>query len=533
MEMPAREGSADAARLAPDMASRVETAVQICRNGGRPEIDYLVFAAQHLRIRTKSGAIAPFVLNRAQRFIHGKLEAQAMDIGKVRALILKGRQQGCSTYIAGRFYHRSSRNRGQRVFILTHEEQATQNLFGIVSRFHDHCLIKPSTGTDNARELTFDRLDSGYRVGTAGTRGIGRSSTLQLFHGSEVAFWPFAETHLAGILQAVADRSGTETVLESTANGIGNMFHTMWREAEAGTNGYIAIFVPWYWQEEYRRPVTDDFELDADEREYASLYGLDREQMAWRRQKIVELRDPVLFKQEYPANAAEAFQMSGHDSFIPPALMARARKATCPASGPLIVGFDPAWTGGDRHAMAWREGRRVTKIECRIGLHTMQAAGWLKQVIDADRPARVFIDVGGVGAGVYDRIREWGEPYSRIVTAVNFGAAPLEPPPLDERGQPSGGPLNRRAEIWMRSKEWLEDPAGAQVPDRDSLQADACGPSYRYDSHTRLALERKEDMRRRNVPSPDEWDAVALTFAEPVRPVAFARRIEYPSLGVV
>src|SRR5215813_11001499 len=208
------ENGSDIGKLSPDVAGKVETATLICRNGGRPEIDYLVFAAQHLRIRTKSGAIAPFVLNRAQRFIHEKLEAQNTGIGKVRALILKGRQQGCSTYIAGRFYHRSSRNRGQRVFILTHEEQATQNLFEIVSRFHEYCLVKPSTGTDNARELTFDRLDSGYRVGTAGTRGIGRSSTLQLFHGSEVAFWPFAETHLAGILQAVADRPGTEAVKE-------------------------------------------------------------------------------------------------------------------------------------------------------------------------------------------------------------------------------------------------------------------------------------------------------------------------------
>src|SRR5262249_39618725 len=254
--------------------------------------------------RTKSGAIAPFVFNRAQRFIHEKLEAQSTDIGKVRALILKGRQQGCSTYIAGRFYHRSSRNRGQRVFILTHEDQATQNLFEIVTRFHDRCAVKPSTGVDNSRELTFDRLDSGYRVGTAGTRGIGRSSTVQLFHRSRGAFCTVAETKLAGILQAVADRPGTESILESTANGVGNVFHTMWREAEAGTNGYIAIFVPWYWQEEYRRPVMADFELDADEREYARLYGLDQEQMAWRRQEIVELRDPILFKQEYTANAA-------------------------------------------------------------------------------------------------------------------------------------------------------------------------------------------------------------------------------------
>src|SRR5262249_36072655 len=204
--------------------------------------------------RTKSGAIAPFVFNRAQRFIHEKLEAQNADTGRVRALILKGRQQGCSTYIAGRFYHRSSRNRGQRVFILTHEEQATQNLLEIVSRFHEHCVVKPSTGTDNARELTFDRLDSGYRVSTAGTRGVGRCATVQLSHGLDVASWPCAETRLAGILQAVADPEGTESILESTANGIGNVFHTMWREAEAGTNGYIAIFVPWYWQEEYRWP---------------------------------------------------------------------------------------------------------------------------------------------------------------------------------------------------------------------------------------------------------------------------------------
>ena len=53
-----------------------------------------------------------------------------------------------------------------------------------------------------------------------------------------------------------------------------------------------------------------------------------------------------------------------------------------------------------------------------------------------------------------------------------------------------------------------------QIPDSDSLQADACGPTYRYDSLSRLVLERKEDMRRRGARSPDEWDAVALTFAQ-------------------
>lgn len=492
------------------------------------------YATKCLRIRTKAGQIAPLTFNRAQRYIHGRLQEQLETLGRVRALILKGRQQGCSTYVGARYYWRASHRRGLRVFILTHEDAATQNLFEMVNRYHEHCppLVKPSTGAANAKELFFDRLDSGYKVGTAGTKGVGRSSTLQLFHGSEVGFWPFADQHAAGILQAIPEEPDTESILESTANGIGNYFHKMWRDAETGKSDYIAIFVPWFWQEEYRKAPGPDFRLDEEEDEYARLYGLDDAQMCWRRQKIVDLRDPILFKQEYPATAAEAFQMSGHDSYIPPALIAKARKAVCIASGPLVIGFDPAWMGTDRASMARRQGRRVTRVESKTKLDTVQAAGWCRQVIDKEAPARMFIDVGGVGAGVYDQLMHMGEPYSKVVKAVNFGSAPIEPPPLDEHGKPSGGPLNRRAEMWMKSKEWLEDPAGAQIPDSDSLQADACGPSYKYDSNTRLQLEKKEDMRRRDVPSPDEWDAVALTFAEPVGPrSAFDRKIEYPQMG--
>src|SRR5438105_2663902 len=433
------------------------------------ETDFEYFAGKHLRIRGKSGTIVPLVFNRAQRHIHERIEAQRAATGKVRALILKGRQQGCSSYVAARFYHRTTRTGGLRTFILTHEDAATQNLFEIVERYHDNCPdhLRPSTGAANAKELFFDKLDSGYKVGTAGTKGVGRSSTIQLFHGSEVAFWPFADTHAAGILQAVPDAPGTEVILESTANGMGNFFHQTWRDAEAGKNDYIAIFVTWYWQEEYRGPVgaglkpaPTEASSNDEEREYAQICGLDDAQRAWRRQKIAELKDAALFRQEYPSNAAEAFQLSGHDSFIPPALIARARKAAIEPSGPLVIGFDPAWMGEDRHAMAFRRRRRLLKIETKVRLDTMAAAGWLKRVIDAEKPARVFIDVGGVGAGVYDRLKEWGEPYSTIVVPINFGSAPFEPPPLDAHGRPSGGPANRRAEMWMRSKEWLEDTAG-------------------------------------------------------------------------
>ena len=69
-------------------------------------------------------------------------------------------------------------------------------------------------------------------------------------------------------------------------------------------------------------------------------------------------------------------------------------------------------------------------------LDTVGAAGWLSRVIDHDQPAKVFIDVGGVGAGVYDQLKHLGPPYAATVEAVNFGSPPFEPAPLDEQGRP-------------------------------------------------------------------------------------------------
>jgi hypothetical protein len=172
--------------------------------------DFEHYAGKCLKIRTKAGAIVPLELNAAQRYIHQRVEEQRARTGKVRAVVLKGRQQGCSTYIEGRFYWRVSHTKGVRAFILTHEDEATNNLFELANRYHENCpeLVKPSTSAANAKELHFDKLDSGYKVGTAGNKAVGRSSTVQLFHGSEVGFWPNAQQHAAGILQAIPDEEG-------------------------------------------------------------------------------------------------------------------------------------------------------------------------------------------------------------------------------------------------------------------------------------------------------------------------------------
>lgn len=498
--------------------------------------DFPHFAEKCLKIRTKSGRIEPLLLNRAQWHVHRQLEAQRAATGKVRALLLKARQQGFSTYIAGRFYWQASHRRGTQVFILTHEQDATANLFGMVDRYHahNHPLVRPSTGAANAKALYFDRLDSGYSVGTAGAKAVGRSKTIQLLHGSEVAFWRNAPEHFAGVVQAVPDMPGTEIVLESTANGVGGEFHARWQQAEAGIGDYIAIFVPWFWSDEYQRAPPEGFVLDDEEAAYAAAHGLGLEQMAWRRAKIAELKDPLLFRQEYPATAAEAFQTTGHDSFIPAELVLKARKASCPPGRVLVLGVDPARFGDDRFAIAWRAGRKLVKVESRTKLDVVQGANWVRQAIDEGQPRKVFVDVGGVGGGVVDLLRDMGAPYDGLVVPVNFGGTPEDPPGVDDAGQELPGPRNRRAEMWMRSKAWLEDPAGADIPDRDGLQADACAPGFRYDAAQRLILEAKDEMRRRGARSPDEWDAAALTFAETVNePSGEGAALPLPNYGFV
>jgi hypothetical protein len=483
------------------------------------------YAAQTLTIKAKTGNLIRLDLNRAQHHLHDRLEEQRNRIGRVRALLLKGRQTGGSTYIGARFYHRTSLNRGVQTYILTHEQDATDNLFDMVERFYQHCPLRPSAGAANAKELYFDKLDSGYTVGTAGTKATGRSRTIQLFHGSEVAHWPNARDHFAGVVQAVPDLPGTEIILESTGNGVGGEFYERWQMAEAGQGDYEAIFIPWFWADDYRREVPLDFALDDEEQEYMAQHHLELDQMVWRRAKIAELKDPLLFKQEYPASAAEAFQFSGHDSFIKPDTVMRARKGKCEGIGPLVIGADPARFGDDRFSLAWRRGRKVSKVESCQKVDTVAGANWIKQVIDVDKPARVFLDLGGVGAGTFDILQSWGEPYDRIVVGVNFGGEPQEPVEYLSDGSKHPGPRNRRAEMWKRSRDWLGAPGGADIPDRDSLQADACGPGYSYDMNQRLLLESKDHMRARGIRSPDEWDAVALTFAEPVREPP-ARRIE-------
>ena len=122
--------------------------------------DFVHYASKCLKIRTKSGSVEPFLLNKAQQYIHSRLEEQKALTGKVRALILKGRQQGVSTLIGARFYHKVSHHFGMQAFILTHALDATQNLYKMAQRYYENtpAPVKPQVTTSNSKELIFAKL---------------------------------------------------------------------------------------------------------------------------------------------------------------------------------------------------------------------------------------------------------------------------------------------------------------------------------------------------------------------------------------
>lgn len=372
--------------------------------------DFTWYAPRCLTIRTKSGRVEPLRLNQAQLYLHQQLETQSALTGKVRALVVKGRQQGCSTYTEARFFHKVTHRVGTKAFILTHLDEATNNLFGMAKRFYEHCppVVRPSLRASNAKELIFDRLDSGYKVGTAGSKGVGRVDTIQLFHGSEVAYWPNADTHVAGALQAVPDEPGTEVILESTSNGRTGLFYSMCAAAMRGEGEYILVFIPWFWQPEYRKAVPDGFTPNTDELAYQTEYGLDLEQIVWRRAKIVELNGVHDFRREYPATAEEAFSAE-----VPGALWRRdqidnLRKREHPALVRIVVAVDPS--GGDKER------------NDEVGLIVVGIDAQKHGYVLADHSGRYSPETWGSKAvALYRQFKA-----DRIIAEANFGGAMVE-----------------------------------------------------------------------------------------------------------
>lgn len=521
--------------------------------GIRLHDDFEYYAKKALKIKPKSkqdGALIPLVFNTAQKYLKWRLDKQMREIGRVRAYVLKGRQQGCSTFIEGDYFHITSMNYGIKTFIQTHSKKATANLYGMAHRYLNNLPddIRPHVSTSNTTELVFDELDSGYAVSTAGSKETGRSDTIDLLHGSEVAFWNSSLDHTTGLLQAVPDVPGTKIVLESTANGMGGYFHKGYTTAEAGLNGdYIAVFIPWYWQEEYRKSVPEGFELTDAEREYRELYDtyplfnedgectiikkkIDDEQFMWMRGKIAEFEGDISkFNQEYPPTAEKAFQYTAVKSHIKGELIVAALNRPLYRSyGAIVAGFDPSFTEeGDRKAFIYRQGANMWGLDYpKLNGHPKMVT-YLKAKLDATTPYidRLFIDFGGGGAAIYDDLEADG--YEDRVTLVNSGKG----------AEKDYKYANKRAEMSERFKDALKNedrPLAVKVDEkfRQAFIIDVTAEGYTEDSVDRILMEKKEKVKDRVGVSPDGSDAAKLTYAEKIiRKHVMGGQVEYVDTG--
>lgn len=501
-----------------------------------------------MKIVTKNSDLRPLILNKPQLIIHDKLEQQRRDHGMVRAIILKGRKQGASTYIGGRFYHKTRLHKHRNAKVMAHVQDSTNALFAMVKNFHDNDPIALRADTSNAKQFSFSN-GSSYTVATAGGSGeAGRGDTPTLAHLSEVAFYKNAEKNFAGFANSVPMAHETEVVVESTANGIGNEFHRRWIQAEAGMESdsgsgmsYIPIFIPWFLSDEYRLPISDRFQLRTDpegdglpsERDISEMHGLDFQQMAWRRFQLEESLGSIeQFMQEYPCTPSEAFQTPGLDLYIKPIYVMRARRRKgIQAFGPKILGVDPAGMGGDKFSMTLRQGAVTHWSKGRPGVEPgEEQVEWVANEMMKEGVAQCNVDYsGGWGSALLAGLRERYPRLADRTHAVDFGAKsqfkmvnPHKP-----------GPRNRRAEMYMRAREWFTDPEGVSIPDEDSLQSDLGQICARIGGQsTDTLIEPKSDIKARLGRSPDEADSFVLTFAVPDRVIEEPLTRDQPTSNV-
>lgn len=209
------------------------------------------------------------------------------------------------------------------------------------------------------------------------------------------------------------------------------------------------------------------------------------------------------------------FPKGDEDTVVPFELVesSRMREIVSVPGAPNVWGVDVARFGSARNALAIRTKRELVSIETWEGVDLMQTSGRIKAKYDAtmpsERPQTILIDVNGLGGGVVDRLTELGLP----VRGINVAEAAN----IDERFH------KLRDELWWRVREWFEMRDVKMPPlTKDKLDpveivcSELVKPTYKYLSSGKIAVESKDEMRKRGIPSPDLADAFMLTFAEDV-----------------
>jgi hypothetical protein len=251
------------------------------------------------RIRNLAGQIVPFRYNLAQR-LHAERSTKFDYVIKARKVGISSRRFARDLWLC------ATREREHRLLLTHTSDAAVKLLKEKIEPLLNQCLI-PLGGVVRTDHVYFPATKSRYYIGTAGAKSFGRGDDVTGYHFSEYCHWEKPGV-VDGVEQACTDEA--DGLIESTANGH-NHGKADWDKAKRSENRYRAVFLPWFVHEGYVRDDKDLGIISDEERKMMEALGLSRQQLAWRRWKLTDMRDPALFPQEYPATDAEAFLTSG------------------------------------------------------------------------------------------------------------------------------------------------------------------------------------------------------------------------------
>lgn len=261
------------------------------------------------RIRDAQEKLIPLRLNLSQRKVFAAMIAKAEAKKPVRVIVPKARKHGVSTLVQAINVYLCAHYPNQRAVTIAHEGEATDEIFAIAKRVASGYILGPQVG---ARKIDFDQTSSLYSCQTAGGTAVGAGGSPNLLHLSEVAKWEKNKDDTErDATNAVMDTPTSIIVYESTIKGR-DLFWRRFDDARRGLNSYIAVFLPWYFDERCVLDGEHEFEPTDDERGLVRLARTDGVelslgQLAWRRQKIADV-GLINYRQEYPSTPEEAAQ---------------------------------------------------------------------------------------------------------------------------------------------------------------------------------------------------------------------------------
>lgn len=301
--------------------------------------DFTLWARECVRIADKlTGQSVPFELNAPQRRVLAILEDMRRRRRPIRMIMLKARQWGGSTLVQTYMaWMQLVRHTGWNSLICAHVRDASSQIRGMYSRMLREypARLKAAEGPREWQFVPYERSqsvcwvparDAQVAIATSLSPNSLRGSSFAMAHLSEVAFWAdgdekAAEEIVRTVSGSVPLAEDTLIVMESTANGTSNYFHSEWQRAVAGKSDKTPVFVPWHEIEIYRRPVRErereQLLASLDEYELALFRkGVGLEALAWYHQKRREYPTHEAMMAEFPSTPEEAFAVSGTDALL-------------------------------------------------------------------------------------------------------------------------------------------------------------------------------------------------------------------------